>query len=103
MDGVLVRDLQLRPTSKFAFLLRPLPARAAQLDSYATYFRRRILRVIGTSKAKKRCAAMDLHDLNDKKMGCQVTMSSSMCIVRPRSNGCSCLPLHSRWLRFSIT
>ncbi|BDA48870.1 hypothetical protein COCOBI_12-5530 [Coccomyxa sp. Obi] len=54
MDGVLVRDLQLRPTSKFAFLLRPLPARAAQLASYATSFRRRILRVVGTSKAKKR-------------------------------------------------
>ncbi len=60
MDGVLVRDLQLRPSSKFAFLLRPLPARAAQLDSYATSFRRRILRVIGTSKAKKRCASLTL-------------------------------------------
>lgn len=55
MDGVLVRDLQLRPSSKFAFLLRPLPARAAQLDSYATTFRRRILRVVPFSKARKRC------------------------------------------------
>lgn len=54
MDGVLVRDLQLRPTSKFAYLLRPLPARAAQLDAYAMLFRRRILRVISTSKARKR-------------------------------------------------
>lgn len=68
MDGVLVRDLQLRPSSKFAFLLRPLPARAAQLDSYATSFRRRILRVIGTSKAKKRCACMALRAYSDTRV-----------------------------------
>jgi hypothetical protein len=58
MDGLLVRDLQLRSTSKFAYLLRPLPARAAQLDAFATQFRRRILRVIATSKALKRCDAL---------------------------------------------
>lgn len=55
MDGVLVRDLQLRPASKFAYLLRPLPARAEQLNDYATRYRRRILRVVAISKAHKRC------------------------------------------------
>ena len=55
MDGILARDLQLRPSSKFAYLLRPLPTRAAQLDSYAQYYRRRILRVVSVSKAAKRC------------------------------------------------
>ena len=38
MDGILARDLQLRPSSKFAYLLRPLPTRAAQLDAYAQLF-----------------------------------------------------------------
>lgn len=54
MDGILARDLQLRPSSKFAYLLRPLPTRAAQLDAYAQLFRRRILRVVSLSKAAKR-------------------------------------------------
>ena len=54
MDGVLARDLQLRPTSKFAYLLRPLPARAEQLNEYATRYRRRILRVVSVTKAHKR-------------------------------------------------
>ncbi len=57
MDGILARDLQLRPTSKFAYLLRPLPTRAAQLDAYAQFYRRRILRVVSVSKAAKRFAA----------------------------------------------
>lgn len=56
MDGILARDLQLRPSSKFAYLLRPLPTRAAQLDSYAQYYRRRILRVVSVSKSAKRSA-----------------------------------------------
>ena len=56
MDGILARDLQLRPSSKFAYLLRPLPTRAAQLDAYAQLFRRRILRVVSLSKAAKRWA-----------------------------------------------
>ena len=55
LDGVLARDLQLRPSSKFAYLLRPLPARAEQLNDYATRFRRRILRVVALSRARKRC------------------------------------------------
>lgn len=54
MDGLLARDLQLRPSSKFAYLLRPLPTRAAQLDTYAQLYRRRILRVVSVSKAAKR-------------------------------------------------
>jgi hypothetical protein len=54
MDGVLARDLQLRPASKFAYLLRPLPARAEQLNEYATRYRRRILRVVNITKAHKR-------------------------------------------------
>ena len=54
MDGILARDLQLRPSSKFAYLLRPLPTRAAQLDAYAQYYRRRILRVVSVSKSAKR-------------------------------------------------
>ena len=49
-----MRDLQLRPSSKFAYLLRPLPARAEQLNDYATDFRRRILRVVNLSRARKR-------------------------------------------------
>ena len=35
INGLLVRDLQLPLTSKFAFFLRPLPARASELTQHA--------------------------------------------------------------------
>ena len=60
LDGLLARDLQLRPSSKFAYLLRPLPARAEKLNEYATRFRRRILRVVNLSRARKRCVLLAL-------------------------------------------
>ena len=54
MDGLLTRDLQLRPEAKFAFFLRPLPARAKQLSAQATLFRRRLLKVDTVPKARRR-------------------------------------------------
>ena len=56
IDGLLVRDLQLQPKSRFAYFLRPLPARAGQLTLHATKFRTRMLRVVNTSAAARRCA-----------------------------------------------
>ena len=73
MDGILARDLQLRPSSKFAYLLRPLPTRAAQLDSYAQHYRRRILRVVSVSKSAKR--------------------SASICALAAKPHLCSSLPV----------
>lgn len=54
MDGLLTRDLQLRPEAKFAFFLRPLPARAKQLSAQANLFRRRLLKVDTVPKARRR-------------------------------------------------
>ena len=54
MDGLLTRDLQLRPEAKFAFFLRPLPARAKHLSGQATLFRRRLLKVDTVPKARRR-------------------------------------------------
>lgn len=56
INGLLVRDLQLHPASKFAYFLRPLPARAEELTQHATKFRTRMLRVVNTSAARRRCA-----------------------------------------------
>lgn len=58
MDGLLTRDLQLRPEAKFAFFLRPLPARAKQLSGQATLFRRRLLKVDTVPKARRRYAPL---------------------------------------------
>ena len=55
VDGMLVRDLQLKPDSKYAFFLRPLPARAKALNERAAKFRTQLLRVVQTSKALRRC------------------------------------------------
>ena len=54
MDGLLTRDLQIRPEAKFAFFIRPLPARAKQLSAQANLFRRRLLKVDTVSKARRR-------------------------------------------------
>ena len=56
MDGLLTRDLQLRPEAKFAFFIRPLPARAKQLSAQANLFRRRLLKVDAVTKARRRYA-----------------------------------------------
>lgn len=59
VDGALVRDLQLRPDSRFACVLRPLPQRAAALGAFAAEQRRRMLRLTRSecSKARRRWAA----------------------------------------------
>ena len=54
MDGLLTRDLQIRPEAQFAFFIRPLPARAKQLSAQANMFRRRLLKVDTVSKARRR-------------------------------------------------
>ncbi|KAL0018632.1 hypothetical protein WJX77_009530 [Trebouxia sp. C0004] len=54
MDGLLTRDLQIRPEAKFAFFIRPLPSRAKQLSAQANFFRRRLLKVDAVTKARRR-------------------------------------------------
>ena len=54
MDGLLTRDLQIRPEAKFAFFIRPLPSRAKQLSAQANLFRRRLLKVDAVTKARRR-------------------------------------------------
>lgn len=54
IEGLLVRDLQLQPKSRFAFFLRPLPARAEELTLHATRFRTQMLRVVRLSPARRR-------------------------------------------------
>ena len=54
VDGLLVRDLQVGPEARFAYLIRPLPARAKQLSERATFFRRRLLRVDPVSLSRRR-------------------------------------------------
>ena len=54
VDGLLVRDLQLGPEARFAYLIRPLPARAKQLSERATFFRRRLLRVDPVRHSRRR-------------------------------------------------
>lgn len=56
MDGLLTRDLQIRPEAKFAFFIRPLPSRAKQLSAQANLFRRRLLKVDTVTKARRRSA-----------------------------------------------
>lgn len=56
IEGLLVRDLQLQPKSRFAFFLRPLPARAEELTLHATKFRTQMLRVVRQSPARRRYA-----------------------------------------------
>lgn len=53
VDGILVRDLQMKPDSRVAHFLRPLPARAAKLATYVTKFRRRLLRLTSYTVAHK--------------------------------------------------
>lgn len=53
VDGILVRDLQIKPDSRLAHFLRPLPARTAKLAAYVTKFRRRLLRLTTYSPAHK--------------------------------------------------
>lgn len=57
VEGLLVRDLQLPPTSRFAYFMRPLPARAEELTRHATRFRTRMLRVVNVSIARRRYSA----------------------------------------------
>lgn len=54
MEGLLMRDLQLRPHAKAAYFARPLPARAAQLAARSTHIRRLVLRVTEMPPAVKR-------------------------------------------------
>ncbi len=54
VDGLLVRDLQVGPEARFAYLIRPLPARAKQLSERATFFRRRLLRVDPVRHSRRR-------------------------------------------------
>ena len=72
-----MRDLQLQPKSRFAFFLRPLPARAGQLTLHATKFRTRMLRVVNTSAAARRCADL-LLSLNQNLKAC-LTSSERPC------------------------
>lgn len=55
VDGLLVRDLQMQPKSRFAFFLRPLPARADELMLHATRYRTQMLRVVRLTPARRRC------------------------------------------------
>ena len=57
LDGLLVRDLQVAPTSRHAHFLQPLPAKCAQLTAYSTRFRRRLLRLGDIPRGQKRCAS----------------------------------------------
>ena len=53
VDGILVRDLQMKPDSPHSHFLRPLPARACLLATYVAKFRRRLLRLTSYSLAHK--------------------------------------------------
>ena len=55
---MLVRDLQLKPDSRFAHFLRPLPARTQKLVTYVTKFRRRLLRLTNYSIPHKLCVQL---------------------------------------------
>ena len=59
MDGVLIRDLQLRTEARSACVLAPLPARAAALAAFAARHRRAMLRLGagGASAARARWAS----------------------------------------------
>lgn len=53
IDGILARDLQMKPDSSFAHFLKPLPAKAKRLASYVAKFRRRLLRLSTYSTSHK--------------------------------------------------
>lgn len=57
LDGILVRDVQLPLGHKYAFLLRPLPARAKRLTAYAARQRRYTLRYVMPTRAQQRCGS----------------------------------------------
>lgn len=54
LDGLLTRDLQVPLGHKYAFLLRPLPARAHRLTAYAARQRRCTLRLTMPNLARQR-------------------------------------------------
>ena len=54
VDGLLVRDLTRPPAEQHAFVLRPLPSRAARLGAFAARKRRLVLCYTALSPATAR-------------------------------------------------
>jgi hypothetical protein len=90
VDGVLIRDLQLRPDARSACVLAPLPARAAALAAFAARHRRAMLRLSagGRSAARARWASATRTLVPPASQASRQGFPPGASRQRPRSSRC---------------